>query len=204
MSWGRFVTGVSPLGCVCSRDHLWLDVCCWNQLPSLLSRQAGRSRGHNEFLRDRSGMGLLPDTKNYGLRTRRELRERFPRHHGLAIPTCITAHAWCMPGSLTSRFLWSRWRRKRSRHSRLMRNPQFYVSGKRPMQLTTLSNFLSQHVDHSWRPVGLNAHGVNPLRATFFRNNINIFLHLMSFLHTSKTQVVEIPPRVRQGPAYST
>ena len=26
-----------------------------------------------------------------------------------------------------------RWRRKRSRHSRRMRNPQFYVSGKRPM-----------------------------------------------------------------------
>ena len=26
----------------------------------------------------------------------------------------------------------------------------------------------------------------------------------MSFLHTNKTQVVEIPPRVRQGPTYST
>ena len=38
-----------------------------------------------------------------------------------------------MPGSLTSGFLWSRWRGKRSRHSRRMRSPQFYVSGKRPM-----------------------------------------------------------------------
>ena len=38
-----------------------------------------------------------------------------------------------MPGSLTSGFLWSRWRARRSRHSRRMRNPQFYVSGKRPM-----------------------------------------------------------------------
>ena len=38
-------------------------------------------------------------------------------HHG----TCVT----CMPGSLTSGFLWSRWRGKRSRHSRLMRNPLF-------------------------------------------------------------------------------
>ena len=47
-------------------------------------------------------------------------------------------------------------------------------------------------------------HCVNPLRAKFFRGNINIYLHLMSFLHTNKTQVVEIPPRVRQGPAYST
>ena len=42
---------------------------------------------------------------------------------------------------------------------------------------------------------------VNPLRAKFFRGNLNIYLHFMSFLHTNKTQVVEIPPRVRQGPA---
>ena len=45
-------------------------------------------------------------------------------HHG----TCVTHVPWCMPGSLISR-----WRRKRSRHSRRMRNPQFYVSGKRAM-----------------------------------------------------------------------
>ena len=49
------------------------------------------------------------------------------KHHG----TCVTHGPWCMPGSLTSGFLWSRWRGKRSRHSRRMRNPQFYVSGKR-------------------------------------------------------------------------
>ena len=45
---------------------------------------------------------------------------------------------------------------------------------------------------------------LNTLRAKFLRENINIYLHLMSFLHTNKTQEVEIPPRVRQGPAYST
>ena len=45
---------------------------------------------------------------------------------------------------------------------------------------------------------------LNPLRAKFLRENINIYLHFMSFLHTNKTHVVEIPPRVRQGPAYST
>ena len=45
---------------------------------------------------------------------------------------------------------------------------------------------------------------INPLRAKFLRENINIYLYFMSFLHTNKTQVVEIPPRVRQGPAYST
>ena len=32
--------------------------------------------------------------ENCGLRLRRECRKRFPRHHGLAIPTCITARAW--------------------------------------------------------------------------------------------------------------
>ena len=47
--------------------------------------------------------------------------------------TCVTHVPWCMPGSLTSGFLWSRWRGKYSRHSWRMRNPQFCVSGKRPM-----------------------------------------------------------------------
>ena len=42
-------------------------------------------------------------------------------HHG----TCVTHVPWCIPGSLTISFLWSRWRGKRSRHSRCMRNPQF-------------------------------------------------------------------------------
>ena len=45
---------------------------------------------------------------------------------------------------------------------------------------------------------------INPLRAKFFRENIDIYLHFMSFLHINKTQVVEIPPWVRQWPAYST
>ena len=50
-------------------------------------------------------------------------------HHG----TCVTNVPWCMPGSLISGFLWSRWRGKRSRLSRRMRNPLIYVSGKGPM-----------------------------------------------------------------------
>ena len=50
-------------------------------------------------------------------------------HHGM----CVTHVPWCMLGSLTSGCLWSQWRGKRSRHSWCMRNPQFYVSGKRPM-----------------------------------------------------------------------
>ena len=47
--------------------------------------------------------------------------------------TCVTHVPWCMTGSLIGGFLWSRQRGKRSRHSRHMRNPQFYVSCKRPM-----------------------------------------------------------------------
>ena len=50
-------------------------------------------------------------------------------HHG----TCVTPVPWCMPSSLTGGFLWSRWRGKRSRHSRRMHKLQFCVSGKRPM-----------------------------------------------------------------------
>ena len=45
---------------------------------------------------------------------------------------------------------------------------------------------------------------INPLRANFLRENINISLNFMSFLHTNKIQVTEIPPRVKRRPAYST
>ena len=62
----------------------------------------------------------------------------FPRTSRVSDPdmhhcTCVMHVPCCMPGSLTSGVLWSRCRGKRSRHSRRMRNPQFYVSGKRPM-----------------------------------------------------------------------
>ena len=60
-------------------------------------------------------MGLLPDTGNTGN---------------------VTHMPWCMSGALISGFLWSRWRGKHTRPSRRMRNPQFYVSGKRPIEYT--------------------------------------------------------------------
>ena len=47
--------------------------------------------------------------------------------------TCVTHVPWCMPGSLTSGFLWSRWLGNHSRHSRRMHNPQVRVSDKRSM-----------------------------------------------------------------------
>ena len=71
-------------------------------------------------------MDLLPDTGNCGLRMRRECRNVFP-----AILCLRSRHASRhVPGSLTSGFCW---RGKRSRYSQRMPNPQFYVSGKRPM-----------------------------------------------------------------------
>ena len=82
-------------------------------------------------------------------------------HHG----TCVTHMPWCIPGALTSGFLWSRWRGKCSRHSRRMRNPQFYVSGKRPIavivsrRVTGLTTHLLsiEHPDWSQRaPVPLH------------------------------------------------
>ena len=48
-------------------------------------------------------------------------------HHGM----CVTHVPSCKPRSLTSGFLWSLWRGKRSRHSQRMRDAKFYVSGKR-------------------------------------------------------------------------
>ena len=74
-------------------------------------------------------------------------------HHG----TCVTHVPWCTPGSLTGGFLWSRWRGKRSRHSRRMHNPHIYVSGKRPIWGMTIYI------------------------------NVNCFRGSMIFVHTDKT-----------------
>ena len=65
-------------------------------------------------------------------------------HHG----TCVTHVPWCMLGSLISSFLCSMWRGKRSRHSQRMRNPQFCVSGKRPMDewLQAIQNCRCKHL----------------------------------------------------------
>ena len=79
-------------------------------------------------------MGFLPDTQYCGLRMPGTLPPP-PRvsdpdmHHG----ACVTHVPWCMLGSLTSGFLRSRWRGKRSRHSRCMHNPHIWVPGKWPM-----------------------------------------------------------------------
>ena len=70
-------------------------------------------------------------------------------HHG----TWVTHLPRCMPGSLNSRFLWSRWQGKCSRHSWHMHNPLFYVSGKRPMTILEPQWWRRWHHENSW---GLN------------------------------------------------
>ena len=82
-------------------------------------------------------MGLLPDTYTCRLRMCRECQERYPRHWlqrkplfidpGMHHGTWVTHVPWCMSGSITAVA------GKRSRHSRRMRNPQFFVSDKRPI-----------------------------------------------------------------------
>ena len=47
-----------------------------------------RLRFKSTLSASRFSIGLLPNTQKYGLRMRRECRERFPCHCGLAIPTC--------------------------------------------------------------------------------------------------------------------
>ena len=66
--------------------------------------------------------------------------------------TCVTHVPWCMSGSLTSGFLWHRWRGKRSRHSRRMHNPQFYVSGKSTMVWAII--MLSRSIQYEWHSGG--------------------------------------------------
>ena len=75
---------------------------------------------------------------------------------------CITHVPWCMPGSLTCGFLWSRWRGKRSWHSRCIRNPQFYVCEMRLM------------VYHAW-----NSSVIMDTRIIFFTplENLRSFIH---------------------------
>ena len=45
---------------------------------------------------------------------------------------------------------------------------------------------------------------LNPLRAKFYRGNLNIYLHFVSFLHIDATQGVDILPQIRQDSTYST
>ena len=58
-------------------------------------------------------------------------------HHG----TCVTHVPWCMSGLLTSGFLWSWWRGKRSQHFPCMHNSQICISGERPMARMLMNSY---------------------------------------------------------------
>ena len=82
-----------------------------------------------------TAIGLLPD---WGLCMRRVCREHFPRHRLkrkllVSEPGMYVRHVRHARAVMHVGIANPRWRGKRSRHSRRMRNPQFYVSGKRPM-----------------------------------------------------------------------
>ena len=110
-----------------------------------------------------------------------------------------------------------------------MRNPQFYVSGKRPIGLlnwlwgshmsdTRVSEVTwkfreksaSQNTTKSTRSLGHehNTWGVFIFHlmlhiTEFLRVHfLNIQLHLISFRNTDMTHVIEIHPRIRQGHVY--
>ena len=113
-------------------------------------------------------------------------------HHG----TCVTHVQWCTPGSLSQVSFWSRSRGKRYRHSRCMRNPQFYVSGKRPMtgKLYLLGTFSGRNLHvMDWSDVPCSPHirtwsslpiAVNILRMEFkkfhdiYNYNIQVKLNM--------------------------
>ena len=121
----------------------------WRHHAVILHKEFGRNVS-NDRVTTVLPDGTLARFKNYMLRMRRECRERFPRHRRVTDPdmhhgTCVTHVPWCMPGSLTSGFLWSWWRGKGSRHSRRMRNPQFCVSGKRPMAQHRGCKYICRH-----------------------------------------------------------
>ena len=58
-------------------------------------------------------------------------------------------------------------------------------------------------LDHTKGPARTNIR-INPLQAEFFRGNIDIYLHFVSFLHIDGMQVFEILPQIKQEPTYST
>ena len=89
-------------------------------------------------------------------------------HYG----TCVTHVLWCMPGTLTSDFLWSQWREKRSRHSRRVQYLHFYVCGKRPIKrqgnLKVCISILS--VDSTTPPAMVSADTMMPDRVPYIRD----------------------------------
>ena len=118
------------------------------------------------------------------VRMRRECRERFPRHRRWAIPTCITARASrtcrdaCRDRQLSVSFEIGGGG-KRSRHSRRMRNLQFYVSGKRPMYVSL--NWIITGLDNGSLPIQLWLPIIQTKKELFSEKCRNLSIALKDF-----------------------
>ena len=110
-------------------------------------------------------------------------------HHS----TCVTFVSWCMSGWLTSGFLWSQWRGKRSRPSRRMRNPQFYVSGKRLMAADGLASQRGKHsYPYYWSRVGVTKPTFSvPLFSWSWKQQLVIKYHA---IHIWNCSLPAVPP----------
>ena len=114
--------------------------------------------------------------------------------------------------TLSTTWLPMTWRRKQPGHRKPWYWPsqtRIYLgfSTKKVNLVARLIIFLSMTFNRILQQQVLGAVELltlNPLRAKFFRGNINIYLHFLSFLHINMTQVVEILPQISQEPTYST
>ena len=108
------------------------DSHCWGCSPGTLSMSQVSANLLNGPLASYTKLRVAHARGMPGTFSRPPLNSDPNMHHA----TCVTHVPWCTSGSLTSGFLWSQWRGKRSRHSRSMRNPKFNLSGKRPIPKT--------------------------------------------------------------------
>ena len=100
--------------------------------------------------------GHLDKYVNCGwLRSRREKRERFPHHRGLAIRHASRYVPWCLLGSLTSDLLWSWWRGKRNYDYRMVWNVTCILGqrsgGRQPAKIFVIGwfNFPQEYIQQT-------------------------------------------------------
>ena len=103
-------------------------------------------------------------------------------HHG----TCVTHVPWCMLGSLTSGFLWSRWREKRSQHSQRINNPQFQVSGNRPIHRSC--SFVPTTIHRCW--ILYESATMWPWICLWYMANAHVCRGMSLWLHTEMSHIL--------------
>ena len=107
--------------------------------------------------------------------------------------------AWCRQA--TSHYLSQRWLRSTSPYG--VTRPQWVKRATiKTMKLTSLQTVTMIH--HEKYPIGMSKMACsvsqctfNPLRAKFFRVNLNMYLHFMSFLLIDMTKALKILPQIR-------